>query len=299
MRFNYLRKYTGYSLDDKNEIVIHYTFKYKRVPGVIKARDLLNNEAFLSTFSSRDAFKIGVLTGRNRNLDSNAFFSETKINVERYWWLYTFLCVLFVISLVISNIFAKRLVDIYGHNFPGGILVFPMTFAILDIITECYNISLARKVIYINIVAQIIFAVISTGILHLNPAIVAKALDPSYHHVFNTSGRIVVAMVVAALCADMINCYLFLFIRNKFKTIPILGSLGIRCIISTAIAEILFSMIWVSIFFYGTLSAGQMFHLITNQYLLKVLYEILALPLTYMMVSFINSAKIKRDEALR
>ncbi len=291
MRYTHLRKYTGYSFNDDRKLQIHYTFKYKRVPGVIGVEDLLSSEAMLSSFNSRDAFKIGLLAGKQKKLDTKSVFQDRAISSDKAVWVYTFLSILFILSLVLSNIFAKRAIELFGYVLPGGILIFPMTFAILDIITECFGVNLARKVIYMNIVAQIMFALLAEFFINIHPAPIAQNFSGSYNLIFGTSFRIVIAMIIASVAADMTNCYSFMYIKNRFNNVPFLGSLGVRCIISTAVAELLFSIIWVIIFFSGQIPLDQMLNLITNQYTLKVIYEVAALPITYFVVSFVQSKR--------
>ncbi len=294
LRFTNLREYTGFSYDKDGNLLIEYTFKYKRAAGSFLATDLQKSTELLTSFNQRDCFKIGGLLANREICSTDSFLPKEKLNPKLFWWPYLILSILFVMSLILSNLFAKRIITIFGRIFPGGILIFPMTFAILDIITECYGLKLARKVIYLNVAMQIIFALIASSFLLLQPAPSAEHFNSSYMVVFSSSIRIVLAMIVASIIADLTNCTLFSFIKNRFHSVPIVGSLAIRCVFSTAIAEFLFSLIWVLIFFAGTLPVSKMLSLVVDQYFIKVAYEVMALPLTYLIVYFIKNKFYKK-----
>ena len=95
MRFTYLRKYTGYSFDKNKNLLIDYTFRYKRAPGSISAKELLSNRNLLATFSSPDAFKIGALLTKQNKLDPNGVTEIVQIDSNIFILSYVILSIMF------------------------------------------------------------------------------------------------------------------------------------------------------------------------------------------------------------
>ena len=121
---------------------------------------------------------------------------------------------------------------------------------------------------------QLIFAGISTSFIMINPANVALHYNESYQIVFGTTFRIVFAMVVASLVADLTNCYLFFIFEKQVSLNADAGfarntmySFNIDCGNSFFFClgfYFFLQVIWPSI---------KMLHLIIDQYAIKVLYE--------------------------
>ena len=64
---------------------------------------------------------------------------------ERYSKVFLFLAVLFVSCILISNILASKLISIFGISMTGGVLVFPISYLLGDIITEIYGFKNSKR----------------------------------------------------------------------------------------------------------------------------------------------------------
>ncbi|MBM7074401.1 VUT family protein [Shewanella sp. 202IG2-18] len=63
--------------------------------------------------------------------------------------------------LCLTVCFANNFISIQGITLPGGILVFPITFIICDVVSEVYGYSIAKAFIWIGIIAELIFSSLS------------------------------------------------------------------------------------------------------------------------------------------
>lgn len=196
---------------------------------------------------------------------------------------YAFLGMLLVTLNTTSNIMAGRIIpiDLLGLNLilPGGIIAFPATFFLLDIVTEYYGYKNARRLVFLNLMCQGIFSLLITLILSFNTNI-SPEKEAAFQSVLNTSLLIFIAFFCASLVADIFNCKLM----AKWKLYTNGKHLWIRAFGTTAIGELLFSVVWVAIFFAGTLPSSEMISIISSQYAIKLMYEVLCLPLTYLAV---------------
>ncbi|UTH74159.1 queuosine precursor transporter [Chromobacterium sp. IIBBL 290-4] len=196
---------------------------------------------------------------------------------------YAFIGMLLVTLNTTSNIMAGRIIpaEVFGLNIilPGGIIAFPATFFLLDIVTEFYGYKNAKRLIWFNLICQGTFALLITLILSFKTSITPEK-DAAFQSSLGTSLLIFVAFFSASLVADTFNCKLM----AKWKTYTNGKHLWVRAFGSTALGELLFSVVWVSIYFFGTLPSSQMMTIILSQYVIKLLYEAFCLPLTYLAV---------------
>jgi uncharacterized integral membrane protein (TIGR00697 family) len=207
------------------------------------------------------------------------------------------LSMLYLTVFITTNIFAARFIEIFGMVLPGGIYGFPLTFAILDIVTEYYGVGIARKIIYSAVFSMFVFVLLVSiyyyfGFLHVNAANkeYATLLDKSLYYIFfyhSSALYIVLSGSVAILLADTTNCVILSKLKSRWES----KHLWLRCIIATSIGEVVFSLTWTTIYMFKThiLPKSDVLNAVVSQTILKSLYEVLALPATYAIIFFLRS----------
>jgi uncharacterized integral membrane protein (TIGR00697 family) len=70
--------------------------------------------------------------------------------------LFLLLTSIFISTLVVSNIIAVKLVNIWTLTLPAAIVVFPVTYIFGDILTEVYGYRSARLVIWLGFFANLL-----------------------------------------------------------------------------------------------------------------------------------------------
>ena len=153
--------------------------------------------------------------------------------------LYLYLAALFITSLVVSNLIFQKFFywrpfdwEVFGmpiFELSVGILPYPITFLITDIISEIFGKKSANQVV----VAGIFASFFSIGILLLAgivPAIENSPVDdPTFHKVFALSPLAVLASMMAYLSAQFVDIRIYhywknltqgkhLWLRNNFST---------------------------------------------------------------------------------
>ena len=68
----------------------------------------------------------------------------------KYSWRFVVVAGFFVTGLVVSNIIAVKLVAVSGRVFPAGLVIFPLSYVLGDVLTEVYGIRAARRVIWLG-----------------------------------------------------------------------------------------------------------------------------------------------------
>ncbi len=192
---------------------------------------------------------------------------------------YAFLASLFVLSLGIANVIASKVIDIFGFAAPAGIIVYPVTFLVTDIVAEVYGKEKAQRVVWTGFFLMLFLLGMLKIALLLPPAPFYKDQD-AFQKIFGLSSRIVTASLIAYLVSQTSDVTLFHFWRGVTKT----RHLWIRNNLSTMTSQIVDTVLFILIAFYGIYPLRDCLHLIGGQYLFKFAFALLDTPFVYLGV---------------
>ena len=187
----------------------------------------------------------------------------------------------FVTALVVSNIIAVKLVEISGRVFPAGLVIFPLSYLLGDVLTEVYGFRAARRVIWVGFACNLL----AVGAIQIAIALPAAGFwenQAAYEDVLGTTWRIFVASLAAYVVGELVNAY----VLARMKVATRGRWLWSRTIGSTIVGEGLDSAIFVTIAFAGT-GAGLLNPILTT-WAIKVAWETVATPLTYGIVGYLK-----------
>jgi uncharacterized integral membrane protein (TIGR00697 family) len=194
----------------------------------------------------------------------------------------------FVTCLITANIIAVKFIFLFGFLVPAGIIVFPLSYLFGDVITEVYGYGAMRRVIWLGFGCNFL-AVIAIYIGGIAPAAPFWHDQTAYNAILGFAPRLLLASFIAYLVGEFTNS----FVLAKLKIVTRGRWLWTRTIGSTLIGEGLDTLIFISIAFWGIIPNQSILTAILTQWIFKVLYEVVATPLTYAVVGF-----LKRHEAL-
>ncbi len=219
-------------------------------------------------------------------------------------WFVVTAC-LFVTCLIMANIlsgarFFTLPLDpfhLFGSDgnlsIDGGTIIFPVAYIVSDVLTEVYGYRMARVVIWIGFVCNLL-AVGAIYLLSLLPDAAGAEHQLAYSTIFGLSWKILLASFVAYLIGEFANS----FVLAKMKVWTRGHYLWTRTIGSTLIGEGLDSVIFGTLAFSAllgrdalTLDGGLLVGYVLSQWLLKTLYETLATPLTYLVIGRLKQAE--------
>ena len=186
--------------------------------------------------------------------------------------------VAFVSILFLSNFVASgKFSQVGNFAFGSGIMFFPLSYLIGDILTEVYGYSKSRRVIWIGFSA-LIFCVIAVQIILLMPPASSWTHQSAYIEVFSNSPRVVFASLIAYFCGEFANSYTL----AKMKILTSGKYLWTRTIGSTAVGEGVDTLIFYPLAFGGLVGFPWrlIFSVMIANYLLKVAWEVIATPVT-------------------
>ena len=207
---------------------------------------------------------------------------------------YDFVMAAFVAILLLSNVLgAGKVAEVwvpgFGYQpFGAGILFFPVSYVIGDVLTEVYGYARARRVIWAGFVAVVFMAGMSWVVIALPPA-PGWANQAAYRTVFGQVPRIVFASVCAFWVGEFINSYVLA--RMKLWTEG--RHLWMRTIGSTIAGEGIDSLIFYPLAFLGAqgFTSALVVKLIFVQWALKVAWEVVLTPVTYAVVGGLKRAE--------
>lgn len=200
----------------------------------------------------------------------------------------------FVAVLLCSNLIGVQKVShielpiIGDYIFGAGVLFFPISYLFGDILTEVYGYKRSRRVIWAGFGAMI-FASLMAWIVTSLPAPDSMPAEQqaAVNMIFGQTWRIVVASLVAFWTGEFVNS----FVLAKMKVSTSGKFLWMRTIGSTFAGEAVDSLIFYPLAFFGTWSNEQVISVMIGNYFLKVGWEIVATPLTYVIVGFLKKAE--------
>jgi len=204
---------------------------------------------------------------------------------------YPYVMAAFVAILLLSNIIGASkpsYVDlpVIGHwAFGAGVLFFPVSYIIGDVLTEVYGYANARRVIWAGFAALIFMAFMAWAVVAL-PAADGWPGQAAYEFVFGNSWRIVAASITAFWVGEFANA----FVLAKMKLATGGKHLWARTIGSTVVGQGLDSAIFYPLAFWGL--AGwpieQLGQVVLSQWAIKTAWEALLTPVTYQVVGFLK-----------
>lgn len=128
----------------------------------------------------------------------------------------------------------------------GATFIFPITYALGDVVTEVYGYNMARKLIWLSLLLQFIFAILVTITIHL-PSPYFWNGNEAYITVFGSILRFVLAGTIANIVSNFMNIYLV----SKLK-VPMEGKFfWVRSILSTMVSGFLLVSIIIIVGFTG------------------------------------------------
>jgi uncharacterized integral membrane protein (TIGR00697 family) len=235
---------------------------------------------YLDNMSNENCCYLGYLHGSMNNREPNLPLPEPKNTKSNYISIIT---VLFTVFLILSNLCGSKISYLFGFNIASGLIFFPVTYIIDDIVTEVYGFKKSRKIIWTAFTASILFVIGLFIVSKLPPSSVWNHQD-SFELFLLSSPRIFMASCIAYLTGEFINS----IILSKLKIMHDGKYFYIRAITSTLFGVAIENIIFCLVAFIGQYDTKIIIEIILVQFIFKILYEIVMLPVTSRIVGFLK-----------
>ena len=202
--------------------------------------------------------------------------------------LYIFLCAIFISSLVTCNLIANKFVTVdLGFKVfvvSAGILPYPLTFLVTDLISELYGQKKANIVVFSGFVASM-FVLLFLWLGGQFDAIPDSIVnDDTYNKVFQNAWRIIAASMIAYLFAQFIDVRIFHF----WKRLTNGKHLWLRNNGSTIASQLVDTTLVVMILFVGVWEPRNIISAIIDGWLFKMLMAAIDTPIIYGIIHLLK-----------
>lgn len=118
------------------------------------------------------------------------------------------------IASILANIMTAKTVDMFGLSSTMGTVLFASTFLATDIITEIYDVKLAKKAVFMGMFGVLFYIISSQIAIRYIPSAFDYAHD-SMVTIFSLSLRISISSIIMYFISNMADVYLYDKLRSK------------------------------------------------------------------------------------
>ena len=212
-----------------------------------------------------------------------------NLNTEKSKKIYLYLAATFIAALVVCNLIANKFItiDLGFKTFviSAGVLPYPITFLITDILSEIYGKKKTASIVWAGFGASLFVL----GVLLLAQQFTAIAGSPvddeTFNKVFGNSWRVIFASMIAYLCAQLIDVRIYHFWKEKTAG----KHLWLRNNFSTVFSQLVDTTLVVCVLFLGVRSHSEIIQFILDGWLFKILCAFIDTPLLYASTAFIRN----------
>jgi len=192
----------------------------------------------------------------------------------------------FVVVLLVSNLVGQKICRIGPLRLSGAQLLFPIAYICGDVVTDVYGYAASRRAIWVGFFAMGLLAGMRELAVALPPA-PDWPNQQAFATVFGLVPRFAVASLIAYWAGEFTNS----FTLAKMKLLTEGRWLWTRTIGSTVTGQAVDTALVIVIAFAGITSWRTIGVMIVSSYLIKVVYETLATPVTYLVVGWLKRAE--------
>ena len=187
---------------------------------------------------------------------------------------------IFVSGLTIASVLASKIIDIFGLYVPAGVLAYSITFIATDVIAEIWGKIRANMVVWVGFLSLLlVFLLVNLALLM--PAAPSWQNQVAFENILHGTSRIIIASFIAYLVSQFHDVWAFHF----WKKLTSDKHLWLRNNLSTMVSQLLDTVIFITIAFYGI---QPVWKLVWGQYLVKLAIAALDTPLVYGTVYLIR-----------
>ncbi|MEN7341487.1 MAG: queuosine precursor transporter [Pseudomonadota bacterium] len=195
-------------------------------------------------------------------------------------------------AIVLANLLAPQLIQVAGIEISAGLIFYASIFFATDVLNERHGPAEAGRAVMLGFYVSIIVVVMLGLAVMLEPsrsainAGFAADIHGAFATIINYSPRLVIGSLVAYLISQKLDVYLF----DRLRTATDGKQLWLRNNISTISAQLIDSILFSLIAWWGILDLKTTLSLALATYLFKVVIAAIDTPFIYLATRFKPSA---------
>lgn len=198
------------------------------------------------------------------------------------------LSALFIASLLVSNIISTKLFAVGGIVLTVGIITYPITFLMTDVIGEVWGKATANSLVFAGLIANVAMLIV-LYIANALPAAVFWPHQEAFSTILMGVPRIVLASMLAYIAAQFLDVNIFHSLKHRSQG----KHLWFRNNVSTMTSQLIDSIIFITVAFVGTMPTEALMGMVLTQYVVKLIIAALDTPFCYMLVNWCNGPVVK------
>jgi queuosine precursor transporter len=202
--------------------------------------------------------------------------------------VYLYLHATFCVLVILSNLISGKLISLpfgFSGGLPAGVIVYPLTFLISDLVTELYGVQKAKQMVY----GALGLSLLSFCIVQLTLWLPSSHQNNqhAFYLVMHSSGLAIMASLIAYLFSQLIDIQIYSKIRHW--TGP--NILWLRTNVSTLFSQLIDTVIVSSIHLYWGLGMEwqAVCHAMLFAYGYKAFFSVMNTPFFYACTYYLRS----------
>jgi len=198
-----------------------------------------------------------------------------------------------VFGTLLGNISVCKCVDMFGLSTTDGNVIYASTFLVTDILSEKYGKKEARKAVFYSFSTMVLWLIGSQLTLLYAPN-ASDYVNDSLQVIFGLVPRITIASLAGFICSQTIDVFLYHFIWNKTGNGK--GMLWLRNNGSTFTSQLIDTLIFTFIAFWGTYPIDVFISILVTTYLFKAIVALCDTPFIYLARRITPFLEKKKEE---
>lgn len=208
---------------------------------------------------------------------------------------YAIITAVFVGLLLISNVVAVKLINFGTVTigswelpmiFDGGVFLFPLVYIVGDVLAEVYGLKATRRAIFCAFALALLTS-LTIWLVQLSPTGLGEEHQAAFETVLGFVPNIVIASLAAFLAGQLMNAWVLVRMRERTSG----RFLRTRLIGSTLVGQLVDTVVFCTIAFWGTIEGLEFFMYVALGYAIKVLAEVVLLPITTRVIAAVRRAE--------
>ncbi len=189
----------------------------------------------------------------------------------------------FVTLLLTANIVGEKPVVFGSMVLPAGVLLFPLTYLLGDILTEVYGFAVARRVIWFGMFCNL-FMALMCHLAILAPAPESWLDQTAYARILGNGSRLMAVSTFTYFIGEFINAYVVAKLKIKMRG----KAFWLRALCGSSIGEGIETVLFVTLAFYGMMDNDELLKFGLFYYSFKVVYAFCTVPLANQLVNILK-----------
>jgi len=196
--------------------------------------------------------------------------------VDRKQHLYLWLAGIFVTALLIGDLTGGRYFRVGSFDLSAGMLLFPITFVLTDVVNEFYGPVGAKRITFLGLgLAGLAFLFINV-VLALPPSKIGLPSE-AVTQVLGSSRRVYIGSLAAYLIGQLSDIAIF----GVFRRLTGHRMIWLRATGSTLISQAIDTLVVNAIFLGGTQPIPTIARVMVTAYVLKIVFAVGLTPVIY------------------